>query len=331
MNTLNSPIKIRNLELKNRLVMPPMATAKATEQGKVTQQICDYYNEKSLGGYLGLMITEHSYVSLEGKAGRGQISIAEDEDIEGLKKLTEVIHKNNSRVIAQLSHAGGAAKNEITGKTVYGASAFAMPKTGFVPKEMTLTEIQKVVEAFAKAALRAKQAGFDGVEIHSAHGYLLNQFYSPLTNKRTDDYHAQTLEGRLKLHIEIIDAVRKVVGADYPIALRLGACDYQIGGSTLQDSVEAARMLVEAGIDLLDISGGFCGYIRPGHTEQGYFSEVTKAMKSVVGIPVLLTGGIVEVKEALRLLENGEADLIGIGRAILKDSLWAKKAMAELD
>lgn len=331
MNTLNSPIKIRNLELKNRLVMPPMATAKATEQGKVTQQICDYYNEKSLGGYLGLMITEHSYVSLEGKAGRGQISIAEDEDIEGLKKLTEVIHKNNSRVIAQLSHAGGAAKNEITGKTVYGASAFAMPKTGFVPEEMTLTEIQKVVEDFAKAALRAKQAGFDGVEIHSAHGYLLNQFYSPLTNKRTDDYHAQTLEGRLKLHFEIIDAVRKVVGADYPIALRLGACDYQIGGSTLQDSVEAARMLVEAGIDLLDISGGFCGYIRPGHTEQGYFSEVTKAMKSVVGIPVLLTGGIVEIKEALRLLENGEADLIGIGRAILKDSLWAKKAMAELD
>lgn len=331
MSTLNSPIKIGNLELKNRLVMPPMATAKATEQGKVTESICDYYNEKSLGGYLGLIITEHSYVSLEGKAGRGQISMAEEEDIEGLKKLTEVIHKNKTKVFAQLSHAGGAAKSEITGKTVYGASAFPMPKTGFVPEEMTLVEIQKVIDAFVKAALRAKKAGFDGVEIHSAHGYLLNQFYSPLTNKRNDDYHAQSLKGRLKLHIEIIEAVRKVVGDDYPIALRLGACDYQDGGSTIQDGVEAAKLLAKVGIDLLDISGGFCGYIPPNHTEQGYFSEVTKAIKSVVEIPVLLTGGIVDAKAANRLLENKDADLIGVGRAILKDSLWAKKARNELD
>ena len=160
---------------------------------------------------------------------------------------------------------------------------------------MSLTDIQKVVYDFTSAAIRAKQAGFDGVEIHSAHGYLLNQFYSPLTNKRTDEYNAQTLNGRLKLHKEIIKSVRNAVGDNYPIAIRLGACDYMDGGTTLQDSITAAKLLEQAGVDLLDISGGFCGYIKPNCKEQGYFREITQAIKAVVNIPVILTGGITEV------------------------------------
>lgn len=330
MSILNSTIKVGNLEVKNRLVMPPMATSKATEEGQVTQQICDYYHEKSLGGYIGLIVTEHSYVSLEGKAGKGQVSIADDDNITGLKKLTTVIHKNGTKVMAQISHAGGAANSEITGKSVYGASAVPMPKTGFVPMEMSLLDIRKVIHDFTNAAIRAKKAGFDGVEIHSAHGYLLNQFYSPLTNKRTDEYSVQTLNGRLKLHMEIIKSIRSAVGSDYPIAVRLGACDYVDGGSTIQDSVAAAKLLEQAGVDLLDISGGFCGYIKPNCKEQGYFSEVTQAVKAVVNIPVVLTGGIIDANEAESLLKNGKSDLIGVGRAILKNSLWAKQAITEI-
>ena len=327
---IHTPIQVNQLELKNRLVMPPMATSKASDDGKVTKQICDYYHEKSTGGYIGLIITEHSYVSQEGKASKGQMAIACDEDIEGLRQLTECVHKNGSKVMAQISHSGGATKSEITGMPVLGPSQVKMPRSNAIPVEMSLADIGKVVNDFAAAAERTKKAGFDGVEIHSAHGYLLNQFYSPLTNRRTDSYCGQTIHGRLKLHLEIIHAVRDTVGREYPIALRLGACDYMEGGTTLQDSVLAAPILEQAGIDLLDISGGLCGYIRPGATEQGYFSELSEAVKKVVKIPVLLTGGIVDVNMAQWLLEHGKGDLIGVGRAILKDSLWAQKAMSSL-
>lgn len=329
MGLLNTPIKIGTLELKNRLVMPPMATSLASEKGEVTEQICHYYDEKSAGGYIGLIITEHSYVSEAGKVRKEQPSIAKDEDVAGLRHLVEVIHKNGSKVMAQINHAGGAANPQITGfPASYSASAVKMPKYPTVPAEMTQQDIEKVIHDFAAAAVRAKKAGFDGVEIHSAHGYLLNQFYSPLSNKRTDAYGAETMTNRLHLHTEVIRAVRSAVGRAYPIALRLGACDYIEGGSTIEDGVQAARMLERAGIDLLDVSGGFCGYVRPGVQEQGYFQELTEAIKQAVSLPVILTGGITERSAAEILLQTGKADLIGVGRAILKDSSWAKKAMA---
>lgn len=327
MNDLNSPIKIGTLEVKNRLVMPPMATSQATDTGAVTPQLCQYYEEKSAGGHIGLIITEHSYVSIEGKAGKGQVSIAEDTAIPGLAQLVSIIHKNGSKVMAQINHAGGAARPEITGQIALGASSAPMPQNGAIPREMTQADIDKVIADFAAAAVRAKKAGFDGVEIHSAHGYLLNQFYSPLTNRRTDKYRGSALAGRLKLHTEIIQAIRQLVGPDYPLALRLGACDYKDGGSTLEDGVAAAKILEQAGIDLLDVSGGFCGYIRPGVKSQGYFGELSEAIKENVHIPVILTGGITDGAAAEQLLKEGMADLIGVGRAILKDSLWAKKAM----
>ena len=184
------------------------------------------------------------------------------------------------------------------------------------------------MDDFTKAALRAKKAGFDGVEIHSAHGYLLNQFYSPLMNKRKDEYTGDTINGRIKLHLEIIHAIREVVGNDYPLALRLGACDYMTDGSTIKDSIFAAREFEKAGIDFMDISGGFCGYINPTSHKQGYFDELSKAIKDNVSIPVILTGGIVDVETAEILLEQKKADLIGVGRSILKDSKWAEKAMS---
>lgn len=332
MSIINTPMSIKNTEICNRLVMPPMATAKAEDNGKVSEQLCEYYAEKSNGGYIGLIITEHSYISPEGKASRGQLSISDDSDIEGLKKLVSVIHQNNTKVMAQINHAGGAALREITGCEPVSASAVKIPRPTAtdIPKEMNHKDIEKVIEDFARAAGRAKEAGYDGVEIHSAHGYFLNQFFSPLTNKRDDEYTGSTIQGRIRLHLEVISAVRETVGDDYPIALRLGASDYTEGGSTLEDSIIAAKEFEKAGIDLLDISGGFCGYVVPGLNEQGYFSELTEAIKNNVSIPVILTGGIVDIEAAESLLVNNKADLIGVGRAILKDSEWARRAMSSL-
>ncbi len=327
MSLLNSPITVGNIEIKNRLVMPPMATAKADQNGNVTENLCEYYSEKSRYGYIGLIITEHSFVSPEGKASKEQLSISKDTDIEGLKNLVLSIHKNNTKVFAQINHAGGATKKEITGYEPLSASSIKVPRAGvaeYLPKEMTQTDIQRIIDSFAMSALRAKKAGYDGVEIHSAHGYLLNQFFSPLTNKRQDKYNGTSIQGRIQLHLEIIEAIRKVVGEHYPIALRLGACDYMEGGITVQDSIYACKEFEKAGIDLLDISGGFCTYIRPNAKEQGYFSELTEEIKKVVNVPVILTGGILEAEVAEELLKTEKADMIGVGRAILRNSECAK-------
>ena len=229
----------------------------------------------------------------------------------------------------QINHAGSATDNKITGVDIVGPSAVPNPRTGNLPRELTEKEINEVIESFKDAALRVKNAGFDGVEIHSAHGYLLNQFFSPLSNKRIDQYGGDVL-GRIKIHLEIIKAVRNAVGDSYPILLRLGASDYMEGGSTIEDSKIAALAFEKAGVDILDISGGFCGYTVPGSKVQGYFSSLTEGIKEVVSIPVILTGGITEAQAAEKLLLEGKADLIGVGRAIYKDSKWAQDAIESI-
>lgn len=329
MKLINQPITVNKALIPNRLVMPPMATAMSGDNGEVTQALCDYYAEKSAGGYIGLIITEHCYISDEGKASKGQLSIAGDSCIAGLKRLTNVIHQNGSIAICQINHAGAATTADITRHTPLFADTIPLPRKGnpaAIQKAMTLQDIRRVVDAFANAALRAKASEYDGVEIHSAHGYLLSQFYSPLTNKRTDAYGGDVC-GRIKIHLDVIRAIRNAVGADYPIALRLGACDYQEGGSTIEDAVYAAKQFEAAGVDLLDISGGFCGYTRKDTIEPGWFADATAAIKKAVSVPVILTGGITAISDAERLLTQGAADLIGVGRAIFKDSLWAKHAM----
>lgn len=329
MNLLNKSITIKSVTISNRIVMPPMATSKAAN-GDVTKELIDYYDEKSKGGYIGLIITEHHYVSKDGMASEGQVSISRDEDVAGLKKIADVIHKNGSKVIAQINHAGSSASQEITGCEPISASPIInvglSAKTQLIPHEMDRDDILRVVKSFADAAKRVKEAGYDGVQIHSAHGYLLNQFYSPLGNKRLDEYGG-TIDGRIKIHLEIIRAIREVVGDDFLLSLRLGASDYMEGGSTMEDGVYASKKFQEAGIDLLDISGGYNGFIRKDTNEPGWFSDVSSAIKKEISIPLILTGGVTDVKDAEHLLKEGKADFIGIGRAIFKDSKWAEKAM----
>ena len=330
MSKLLEVLETENVKLKNRIVMPPMATAKAEADGKVSQGTLDYYEEKSKGGYIGLIIIEHSFVNQAGKASNNQLSIAEDNVVEKLKTLANTIHKNGTKAVMQINHAGSAAKSEVTGIEVVGPSKVENPRNGNLPRELTKQDIVEIIEAFKLAAIRTKAAGFDGVEIHSAHGYLLNQFFSPLTNKRKDEYGGDVL-GRIKLHLDIIKAIREAVGEEFIILLRLGACDYMDGGITLEHSFVAAREFEKAGVDILDISGGFNGYtIKDIEAEQGYFYPLTEALKQQISIPVILTGGILEAEAAEKLLVEKKADLIGVGRAIYKDSNWAENAVKSL-
>jgi 2,4-dienoyl-CoA reductase-like NADH-dependent reductase (Old Yellow Enzyme family) len=307
MTYLQQPLTTGRLPLKNRLVMPPMATSKAESDGLVSQALLDYYDEKSRGGAIGLVIIEHSYITRKGQNRVGQPSVAHDGVIDGLARLAEVIHANGSKTAMQINHVGGAPGEAIPGVERVAPSALPWPagSAGRTAREMTLDEIGAIPGLFATAARRVKAAGFDGVEIHSAHGYLLNQFFSPLSNRRTDDYGGD-VRGRIKLHL-----------------------DYLEGGSRVEDSVVAAVAFEKAGVDVIDVTGGLSGYVRPGHSEPGYFAELSKPIRKAVSIPVILTGGVTEPEQAEALLAAGVADLIGVGRAVLKDSGWARRAMRE--
>lgn len=329
MALLTQPLLIHSMLLNNRLVMPPMATAKADAEGMITLAILDYYDEKSRGGSIGLIIVEHSYIAPQGKAGPIQMSVADDACLPGLRELAATIQGNGSKAAMQLNHAGCSTTQEIIGVQPAGPSAVPHPRSGKLCRELSKAEIVSLIDDFAQAARRTRDAGFDAVEIHSAHGYLLNQFYSPLTNLRQDEFGGDS-NRRIELHLRVIKAVRRAVGDDYPILLRLGALDYMDGGSTLADCLTAVCAFTAAGVDILDISGGFAGFDIPGLPKQGFFQDVTAAVKKEVKIPVILTGGITEATAAEQLLQDGKADLIGVGRAIMKDSNWAAKALAEL-
>lgn len=320
-------IKLGNLSLDSRIVMPPIATYSSTEMdGNVTEKMLEYYEKRAANKNVGMIITEHSYILPQGKAKSKQLSISDDSNIEGLKRLTEVIHKNGTKVIAQLNHAGSAAIPDDALMDTVAPSPIIFPAqppmgNGSVPKELSEAEIRRIIDAFVKAAVRAKKAGYDGVEIHSAHGYLLNQFYSPLTNFRKDEYGGD-MENRLRIHREVIRAVREETGREFFMSVRLGGCDYMDGGNGISECVRASRILEKEGIDLLSLTGGLCRYTRAGHTESGYFQDMSLAVKKETSLPVLLTGGVKTMAEAEELLEKGVADLIGVGRALMKDYNW---------
>lgn len=329
MASVLSSIQVGNLSLHNRLLLPPLALEKASMSGSVTPEVIDHYNEKSHGGYLSMVIVEHSFITPQGKASKRQLSIATDDTVDGLSRIVQTIHQNGAKAIAQISHAGGATSRSVTAMDTVAPSDIAS-KNGEVNRVLDYCGIQEIVTLFAKAAQRAKAAGFDGVEIHSAHGYLLNQFYSPLNNKRTDDYGGDVF-GRTKIHREIIAAVRQAVGSNFTLLIRLGACDYQNGGNNLSDALQAAQILEEAGIDILDISGGMNGSILKGReNEQGFYSDITYAIKQKCSIPIILTGGITDIHVADEFIRTGKTDLIGVGRAMLRNSKWAEDALKEL-
>ncbi|MGI6072336.1 MAG: NADH:flavin oxidoreductase [Lachnospiraceae bacterium] len=323
MNIFSSELRTEKLTLKNRLVMAPMQSLFATDDGRVTDKVISYYHDRTKNGKIGLVIVEHSFISPEGRACKRQLSISKDEDINGLTGLAETIKQDGSCSCIQLSHAGGSAIFDTTEKQVpIGPSDVKCIRTGVVPQPMTEDDIEAVVKSFAAAASRAVEAGFEAIELHSAHGYLLNQFFSPYSNKRTDEYNG-SVGNRLRIHCRVIEAVREVVGENFPILVRLGAKDYHVPGTTLEEGVEAAKILEKAGADILDVSGGMSIWTNPHDDGPGFFRELSIPIRKAVKLPVILTGGIVIGEQAEELLEQGAADLIGVARALLRNINWA--------
>lgn len=303
------------VDIHSRLVMPPMVT-EAADGGEITEKTLAYYKKMAANRQFDLFIIEHSYISEDGKATVKQMSLADDKKIPGHRKLIEAIKgvRPDGAVFLQLNHAGIKTRGDIIGTDPMGPSVRPWDK---MCRAMTLDDMAWVKEDFVAAARRAKEAGYDGVELHAAHGYLLNQFLSPLTNFRDDVYG----EDRVKYPLEVFRAMKEALG-DYPLAVRIGGIETIEGGTTVADGVRAAKAFDAAGAALLDMTGGMTGYNRPGHEEAGWFKDLSRAVKKETTAPVLLTGGITTYDEAEKLLEEGVADLFGIGRAFLKDPNW---------
>jgi 2,4-dienoyl-CoA reductase-like NADH-dependent reductase (Old Yellow Enzyme family)/thioredoxin reductase len=328
---LFSPFQIGKLELKNRIVMPPMATNFAGENGSVNERHIAYYVKRIRGG-VGYITFEHTGVLKQGRASPNMALIDSDQNILPFKKLVETIHKEDGKIVIQINHAGRQTSASITGSPIVAPSAIPCPVRMEMPKELSYEEIQKIIEAFGEAALRVKEAGADGVEIHMAHGYLINQFLSPFSNKREDEYGGDA-DRRMRMALEALRAVRDKVGADFPVLCRLSADEYVDGGLKIDASKEIAKALERNGADALHVSAcvAASGYLNhpPYYAEEGVFAHLAQGIKSVVGIPVISVGRIRTPELANRILEEKKADLISMGRALIADPELPLKAFQE--
>ena len=318
---LLDPLEVKGLTLKNRIVMPPMQTGLATTKGAVTDNLTNHYVRRSKA--LGLLIIEHSYVSPKGKLSEKQLGIYDDGLVPGLEKLSSGVHATGTPVIIQINHAGSRTSKEITGMQPVAPSVTANAR------ELQVSEIEALAEAYTRAAERAMRAGFDGVEVHSAHGFLLNQFFSPLTNKRRDKYGG-SLKNRMRFPLNVVERVKEKVGKRL-LLYRLGSDDLDPAGTKIEDSKKFAVKLEEAGVDIIDVSGGLCGS-RPAHLQgtQGYFIPQAQKIKGAVDIPVIGVGGITDPEYADKLVQEERVDLVAIGRGLLEDPDWSVKAVKKL-
>jgi 2,4-dienoyl-CoA reductase-like NADH-dependent reductase (Old Yellow Enzyme family) len=298
-----------------------MQTGRATFTGAVTNRLIGFYVRRSAA--LGLVIVEHCYVSKNGKLGLKQLGIYDDALISGLERLAANVHALATPVVVQLSHAGGVALKDVIGEDPAGPSAIRGTR------KLNVDELEGLADAFAAAAERAVKAGFDGVELHGAHGYLLNQFFSPLLNKRKDDYGG-SLENRMHFPLMVVKKVRKRLGGRL-LLYRVGADDLCAKGTRVRDAVKFSKKLEQFGVDIVDVSGGFCGSEpKQLRNVKGYFVPQAFAIKKAVKVPVIGVGGIKEAHFADGLVRDGKVDLVAVGRALWKDPKWAEKAVETL-
>jgi NADPH2 dehydrogenase len=329
MANLLTPLAISTLKLQNRIVLPPMWSGKATPQGGVTDTIIERLKVRAAGG-CALVIAEHSFVHPRGRHSALQMGAHSDEMLGGLSRLASAVKAEGAAVALQITHSGSKGSSAVTGLKPVGPSAIPFPllSGSEIPEELTASQIEEIVAWFGDAAVRARAAGFDAVEIHAAHGFLLSEFLSPLTNHRTDEFGG-TLENRCRILLQVLDEVRRRLGPEFPIFVRLGGHDDAPGGFEVKDACETAVSLVKRGADLIDVSGGLQGAAGPGK-EPGYFVPQAAAVKARVQVPVLVAGGIKDPVHADDIVRSGQADLVGIGRAMLEDPGWARKAIAAL-
>ena len=307
------------MELRNRIVMPPMVTQYGSEEGYVTERTKNYYEARAQGG-AALLIVEATYVHPQGKAFANQLGISNDNFIPGMSELVQAIHRHGVKAAIQLHHGGRKANSKLSQMQLVAPSSLVEPGVE-VPKELKVEEIAEIVTFFAEAALSAKKAGFNGVEIHGAHGYLIDQFLSRSSNKRQDDYGGD-LRNRARFLVEVIKAVKEVVGEDYPVWCRINAKEYGVEeGTTLEEAQETARMAQEAGADAIHVSA--FGPTAPNNIITATFlpaviADLAEGVKKVVTVPVIAVGRIT-AEAGERILAEGKADLIAIGKGLLAD------------
>lgn len=323
---IKEKIRINQVTIPGRIFMPPVGSYKADDGGFVTAELLDHYGDRAANPNIAMITTEHSFIMRQGMKRLRMLGVDEDAKIPGLRRLTDRIHAEGKIAICQLNHCGAVVDTAATGMPAVSASAVVMPESirqgiTHIPLALSAQEIKKIEGRFAQAAARAKEAGYDGAEIHCAHGYLLNQFYSPITNLREDEYGG-SLENRCRALLETLDQVRAAVGDDFLISVRLGGCDYMEGGSTIEDAVQTAKWIQAHGADMLSLTGGMNGYIRKDHKEAGYFSDMSLAVKKEVSIPILLAGGVTTLAEAEDLLQRGTCDMIGVARKLFAHADW---------
>lgn len=319
--------RVGRMTVKNRIVMPPMATNYAGPSGEPTERLISYYAERAKGG-AGLIIVENVQVKYpQGKNVACQLRLDKNKYVPGFQELAEAAHAHQARIFIQIHHAG-RQYHDIEGEE--GVAPSGIPD-GFLQqpvRALTPEEIQDLVERFSETALRAKMAGMDGVEFHGAHGYLINEFMSPHTNQRIDEWGG-TFERRMRFPLKIIERTREKVGPRFPLSFRFSADEFVPGGITLDDAKEIARYLEDAGVDVLHVSSGIYEsmprILEPMRFAEGWRSYLAAEIKKAVKIPVITVGQIRSPEVAERILEEGLADFVALGRTLIADPHWPRK------
>lgn len=330
MSALFEKTTINGLELNNRFARSATWEGMAEEDGTCTpalvQMMADFAE-----GQVGLIFSSHLYVTREGQATPWQLGIYKDDLIPGLKEMTDAVHSQGGKIVAQIAHAGCFTSKELTGMAPLAMSAVE----GKDYREATLEDLQQLPREFAEAAKRAIAAGFDGVQLHAAHGYMLSQSLSPAFNHRTDAYGGP-LESRAHLLLESLAAVRQAVGADYPVLIKINSADCLDGGLTEAESVQVGKMLQESGIDAIEVSGGtlISGALSPvrpkinTEEKEAYFRQTAKQFKDQLQVPIFLVGGVRSFTLAERLYADGVADYFSMARPFIREPHLIKRWMS---
>ena len=338
MTSLFTPLKIRDVEFSNRAWVSPMCQYSA-ENGLVGQWHRVHLGAFATGG-TGLIMVEATGVVPEGRISIGCPSIEDDAHADAFKPMIDFAHQHGVKMGIQLAHAGCKAstmrawdEHLMASEAEGGWQAVSSSAVAFegypIPRELTLAEIAELVQAFADAAERAVSAGFDVIEIHAAHGYLLHQFYSPLMNHRTDEYGG-TFDNRVRFLLEVVRAVRQVIGQGTPLFVRISSSDWAEGGWNLIDSVELAKLLKDLGVDLIDASSGGATHNAKIDVKPGFQVPFATAIRTETGILTSAVGLITDADQAEHILATGEADAVFVGREFLRNPRWALEAAEKL-
>ncbi|MEZ8965547.1 oxidoreductase [Vibrio breoganii] len=326
MSILFSPAQIGNMTLKNRFVRSATWENMATEEGYMTEKLYDIYEELAKGD-VGLIVTGYANIVEDEKPNAGMMGIHNDSFIEGYKKLTDLVHQYDAKIVKQIAYGGTKTTYNLGERVIFAPSEIPERGTNTLGKAMSKDEINLIVDAFAEASLRAKKSGFDGVEIHAAHTYLINQFLSPYYNRRDDEYGG-SLENRMRFLVEIYEKTRDLVGEDFPILIKLTATEFFEGGQSFEQTRAICKKLEQLGVDAIIVSGNIHGKASEmvgesfdGYTlqQEGYFHEYGHVISQDVNVPVITVGGLSDFDAIENIANNTGIDFFAVSRPLLAE------------